>query len=428
VYRRALLAKGRDCFAEAARKDISDQEEREIMESMTGRERIMTALWNKQPDRVPATPDISIMIPSRLTGKPFWDIEVNENPSLTFAYINAVKYFGIDGWMFNGSLDYTLKNHIETEKEVIWRSDEKWIVRHVTHTPDGDLTQTQVSPKENPSTMTEKMIKDFKKDFKKIKHLYSDVIACDASAYHQQKKEMGEAGMICVYISVPGFQNFVVLFNGNLEALTYAYNDYPDLFEELVELYDKHQMQKLAFALDAGVESILTGGSGSITMQSPKLFRKLSLPTLKKITRNCREAGVLCGIHSCGKERYLVEACANETDLNYVNPLEIPPMGDCDLAECKQKFGHKLALMGNLHTTQTMLFGSVTDVRRESLKAILAAGENGGFVLSTGDQCGRDTPLENIFEIVKVAKEFGTYPLDIARIQDEIKKIGEKPC
>jgi uroporphyrinogen decarboxylase len=393
------------------------------MEKMTGRERIMTALWNKQPDRVPATPDISIMIPSRLTGRPFWDIEVNENPSLTFAYINAVKYFGIDGWMFNGTLDYQLKSEVSSDKEVIWRDDDKWVVRYVIHTPDGDLTQTLVSPKDNPSTMTEKMVKNFKVDFKKIRHLFSGVVSYDASMYHQQKKAMGENGMICVYISVPGFQNFVGLFDGNLAALTYAYHDYPDLFAELVEMYEKHELQKLDMALDAGVESILTGGSGSITMQSPKLFRELSLPTLKKITRMCKEAGVLCGIHSCGKERYLVEACANETDLNYVNPLEISPMGDCDLAECKEKFGHKLALMGNLHTSNVMFWGSVTDVRRESLKAILAAGKNGGFVLSTGDQCGRDTPDENIFEIVKVAREYGTYPLDTEKIKNEIHRL-----
>jgi uroporphyrinogen decarboxylase len=393
------------------------------MDTMTGRERIMTALRNGQPDRVPATPDISIMIPSRLTGRPFWEIEVNGNPTLTFAYIQAVKYFGIDGWMFNGSLDYQLKTRLVTESEVVSRDAEKWVVRHVTHTPDGDLVQTQVSPKDNPSTMTEKMIKDFKTDFKKIRHLFSGVVSCDASSYWQQKKEMGENGMICVYIGVPGFQNFAGLFDGNLAALTYAYHDEPDLFAELVELCESHELQKLEMALDAGVESILTGGSGSITMQSPKLFRELSLPSLKKITRLCRQAGVLCGIHSCGKERYLVEACANETDLDYVNPLEIPPMGDCDLAEIKAKFGHKLALMGNLHTSSVMLWGSVADVRRESLKAILAAGGNGGFVLSTGDQCGRDTPDENIFEMVKVAREFGAYPLDIGKIQAEIKRL-----
>jgi uroporphyrinogen decarboxylase len=396
------------------------------MESMTGRERIMTALRNGQPDRVPATPDISIMIPCRLTKRPFWDIEINDNPTLTSAYINAVKFFGIDGWMFNGSLDFKLKSDVTSEKEIIGRDEEKWIVRHVIHTPDGDLVQTQVSPRDNPSTMTEKMIKDFKQDFKKIRHLYSGVVSYDASEYRRQKKAMGEMGMICVYIAPPGFQNFVVLFNGNLEALTYAYQDYPDLFAELVEMYEKHELQRLDMALDAGVESILTGGSGSITMQSPALFRKLTLPTLQKITKRCREAGVLCGIHSCGKEKYLVEACANETDLDYVNPLEIPPMGDCDLAELKVKYGHKLALMGNLHTTQIMLFGTVKDVRREALKAILAAGQNGGFVLSTGDQCGRDTPLENIFEIVRVAKEFGIYPLDLGRIKDEINKCSER--
>jgi uroporphyrinogen decarboxylase len=390
---------------------------------MTGRERIMTALRNQQPDRVPATPDISIMIPCRLTGKPFWEIEVNEDPSLTFAYINAVKNFGIDGWMFNGTLDFKLKSQVTTEKKVIQKQPDRWTVRFVTHTPDGDLTQTMVSPVDNPSTMTEKMVKDFKEDFKKIKHLYSGVTSYDAGTYWQQKKEMGELGMICVYIAVPGFQNFVGLFNGNLEALTYAYYDDPGLFEELVDLFEKHELQKLDMALDAGVESILTGGSGSITMQSPQLFSKLSLPTLKKITRSCKEAGVLCGIHSCGKERYLVEACANETDLDYVNPLEVPPMGDCDLAELKEKFGHKLALMGNLHTTKVMLHGNATDVRRESLKAILAAGENGGFVLSTGDQCGRDTPFANIFEMVAVAKEFGTYPLDVTRIQEEINRL-----
>ena len=100
-------------------------------------------------------------------------------------------------------------------------------------------------------------------------------------------------------------------------------------------------------------------------------------------------------------------------------------MGDCDLAEIKQKFGHKLALMGNLHTTNVMLRGSTEDVRREALKAILAAGQNGGFVLSTGDQCGRDTPFENIFEIVKVAKEFGAYPLDIGHIREEIAGLDQ---
>jgi uroporphyrinogen decarboxylase len=82
--------------------------------------------------------------------------------------------------------------------------------------------------------------------------------------------------------------------------------------------------------------------------------------------------------------------------------------------------------MGNLHTTDLMLKGRVNDVRRESLKAILAAGEGGGFILSTGDQCGRDTPEANLFAMVNAAREFGAYPLDVERIRREIARTTQQ--
>jgi uroporphyrinogen decarboxylase len=391
------------------------------METMTGRERIMTALRNRQPDRVPATPDISIMIPTKLTGKPSWEVEYNRNPSLQTAYINAAKYFGIDGWLYNGRLIYKQKSEVHQTTTIVHRDEEKWIARTVIGTPDGDMTSLTVYPKDNPSAFLEWPVKDFKADFKKLRHLYSEVVSCDASFYQQQRREVGELGMICCGIWPPGLQNYVTWMD--FQALTYAYYDYPDLFEELVALDERMCLQMAEMAIDAGVESILTGGSGSITLQSPQLFRKLSLPIIKKVSKMARQAGIISGIHSCGKERYLVEACANETDIDYINPLEIPLMGDCDLAELKREFGDRIALMGNLHTTDVMLLGSVTDVRRESLKAILAAGQNGGFVLSTGDQCGRDTPVENIFEMVRVAKEFGAYPLDRDRIAEELRRL-----
>ena len=131
---------------------------------------------------------------------------------------------------------------------------------------------------------------------------------------------------------------------------------------------------------------------------------------LREITRQAKAAGILTMVHSCGKERYMVEVCVNETDLDCINPLEIPPMGDCNLRELKQKFGEKICLMGNLHTTDLMLKGSVEQVKAAARQAIDDAAAGGGFILSTGDQCGRDTPDENIFALVEVAEEYGRYP------------------
>ena len=84
-------------------------------------------------------------------------------------------------------------------------------------------------------------------------------------------------------------------------------------------------------------------------------------------------------------------------------------MGDCDLAEIKRLYGDRLALMGNLHTTDVMLRGTPEDVERAARQAIEDAAEGGGFILSTGDQCGRDTPDENIFRLIEAAKRYGRY-------------------
>ena len=98
-----------------------------------------------------------------------------------------------------------------------------------------------------------------------------------------------------------------------------------------------------------------------------------------------------------------------ETDLTIIDPLEPPPMGDCDLAQLKRLYGDKIILKGNLHTTDVMLRGSAQDVVAASKKAIDDAGAGGGFVLSTGDQCGRDTPFENLRAIVDTARTYGRY-------------------
>jgi uroporphyrinogen decarboxylase len=114
-------------------------------------------------------------------------------------------------------------------------------------------------------------------------------------------------------------------------------------------------------------------------------------------------------LHSCGKSRALVDLLCDETDVDCINPLEIPPMGDIDLAEVKRARGHQISLMGNLHTTNVMLRGTSDDVRAAARQALRDAGQGGGFILSTGDQCGPATPEENLFALVETAKTHGVY-------------------
>lgn len=380
-----------------------------MSEALSSRQRMLLAMTNQQPDRVPVAPDISNMVPCRLTGKPFWDIYLNQNPPLWQAYLDAVKYFGIDGWFIYAHLEFQTKPRCAVTDEVVFQDDQRILMRYTFHTPAGDLVSEVEFPRDMPPRATKRLMTNFVEDFEKFKYTYDEVLGYRNDAFQAMRHTVGELGVVSLNTWMPGFHAWHDTIEGTLEALTLAYHDFPGLFEEWRQLEHARCLRQLDMCIDAKPDFILFGASGLLTLQSPTIFRHLSLPTLQEGTRRCKQAGIPTMLHACGKERYLVEVFANETDLDCVNPLEMPPMGDCDLREVKASFGHRLALMGNLHTTETMWRGTPAQVEQACLEALAAAKGEGGFILSTGDQCGRDTPDANIFKMVEVGKRAGRY-------------------
>ena len=371
---------------------------------MTARERMICALSGGVPDRVPAAPDFSVMLPCKKSGKSFTDVLLRNNPPLWKAYIEALKYYKTDGWFTYGGLQYIQKS--ECTSSYYEETDDQGRLKTtaVIDTPAGQLTTSTLFFEDDCQVPYEKMIKKFKEDLPKLKYLFPEVTGYDDSLFKEQKKELGELGIMAMDVYPPGMHIFNDFFEGGLEAVTYAYYDEPELFLELSEMYARNVLKKTEMIIDARPDSVLTGGSGSITMQSPDIWDELSFPTLKKIIDSVSEAGIITGVHSCGKERHLIDRLATETKINYVNPLELPPAGDCEIGEIKGLYGDKIALMGNLHTTNTMLNGSRERVRLDSLRAIRDGGIGGGFVLSTGDQTPRDTPDENVTEMLRTVE------------------------
>jgi uroporphyrinogen decarboxylase len=371
-----------------------------MKEKMTSKERLLTAINGGIPDRVPCIPDFSMMIPARMTGKPFWEVS-----SWYEAYAHAARYFGVDGWYQSwGGVDFKRKDKIEYKSEITFKSDERIVYHTTMSTPAGDMWAEETCPRYDCSTSTRKYIKDPEIDFPKIKYLYSEITGYDASNVEPMRKLCGDDGIFCLGADYPGMQEFMKYFDGNLEAAVYAYADYPEIFDEWAYIMDKDVCKRAEILLDLKPDVLTTGGSGTLTLSNPELVRRWALPTIKKVTRMAKEAGIPTMTHSCGKSMAFLEMLANETDLSCINPLECPPMGDVDLAEVKRLYGKKMCLMGNLNTTEVMLRGTVDVVEKAAKKAIDDAGKEGGFLLSTGDQCGRDTPDENIFKLVEVAK------------------------
>lgn len=382
---------------------------------MDSKERMLTAFWNQQPDMVPVAPDTSNYIPCRLTGRPYWDIYLHNKPLLWEAYLEVVKKFKFDGWFTSGHLGYDLeggrvektrKDQREFRHEIIKKTADRITQRNYMTTPAGELWQEIMYYRSDPPTVTKGYFQDITEMAQHFDYLWPDPPA-GTSAFERMKKAVGDRGVVGIGVGYPTLMGIDTKQRYSQAMLDYY--DHHDLVLEYAERQSAYLIKYCERAIEAQPDFIMVGASGTITLQSPQIFRELGLPTLKKVTKMAKQAGIPTCLHSCGLERELVKICAEETDLSIINPLEVPPMGDCNLKEIKQQYGDKLALMGNINTITVMQRGSVAEVEAVAKKCIDDATEGGGFVLSTGDQCPVDTPDENIHKLVEVARTYGTY-------------------
>ncbi len=374
---------------------------------MTSRERLLAVLHHELPDCVPCCPDISNMVPCRLTGKPFWDIYVYQDPPLWKAHIDALKHFDIDGGIELYSWGDLFGDQPEWERRIVRRNQDGSFVTQTYCRETNEWNKyVEVHTADNPcayGVLPEKIglpaFPDTSETITGIKQWPTGM-----ELWKLIKKEMGDQGIL----GMPSGGSTCLLYGPDE---VYAYYDDPCPFYERREqmLGRVETVINRIAGLDEKPDFLFCGGSGSLIWQTPEMFRELALPVLKKATEMAYDLGIPTHVHSCGPERELVRMAATETKLTVIDPLEIPTMGDCILKELKQRYGHKLVLKGNLHTTEVMLKGSVETVRAAARKAIDDAGKGGGFILSTGDQCGRDTPDENIRAMVDTARTYGKY-------------------
>jgi uroporphyrinogen decarboxylase len=377
--------------------------------TMTRKERMLTAMRGGVPDRVPAAPDTNWMIPARLVGGPFWNVYFYGDPPIWKAYNDCVRHFGVDGFSHHGVYHLPPHPDVTETREIIGQTAERLTVRHTFRCPKGELTSEEVFLHDQPPTPVKKYITDFEAQYGCLEYLLGgDVAHISFDEYEAARADLGDDGVIGLCMNLP---TLLTHWRQPVEDAFYDYYDHHDLLAAFIKRWTERLVEIAQAVIDRQLrpDFIFFPNSGMITLQSVDILREFSLPALKKLTRMFKAANILTSLHCCGKERALVEIAAKETDLDCIDPLEVPPMGDCNLREIKEKFGRRLALKGNLHTTEVMLRMSPDGVEREARKCLDAAMEGGGFILSTGDQCGRDTPDENIFRLVEVCEKYGRY-------------------
>ena len=140
---------------------------------------------------------------------------------------------------------------------------------------------------------------------------------------------------------------------------------------------------------------------------SPAYWRRAYKPQVARLCRAAHEAGLKVIYHGCGNASAIFEDLI-EVGVDAYNPVEAK--AGLDVVDLKRRFGRRWAFAGNLDV-RVLSTNQREAVRREVLRKLTAA-QGGGYILQS-DHSVPDTVAPDTYDyVVRLAREFGTYPLD----------------
>lgn len=135
-------------------------------------------------------------------------------------------------------------------------------------------------------------------------------------------------------------------------------------------------------------------------MVSPQVLRRYFFPWLRKIGDLAAASGKPFIYHSDGRLFDIFDdiiACG----VDAIHPIEPKAM---EIAEVKQKVGHRLALIGNIDV-DLLSRGSPDEVRAQVIKNIETVGRDGGYCAGSGNSIPEYVKYENYLAMIRTVRE-----------------------
>lgn len=338
---------------------------------MTSRERLLTALRDGTPDRVPVTlyeycpynDDWPTREPSYA---PLLELERTLGDSFVYMPTPLPTFF-----------DATQLRRTETRKS-------SGSIIRTTHaeTPRGPLRWIH---RRDPQLMTWWQIEPAIKsdaDIERVLALPDPPIVVDPARIHTIADRVGDAGILCFnpgdalgrIVDLFAFTDFVqraVRDDGPIRALL-------------------HRAQAQLIAAVRAIGDHVTDAAfrlwgpeycGAPLMDPRRFFEPYVVAPDHALTDVIHATGNLSIIHCHGRLKHLLPMLP-DIAADALEPLELLPLPSADvtLAELKQHLGDKLCLMGAVQA-RTLECGTVADIENEVRAAIDVGAPGGGFIL-----------------------------------------------
>ncbi len=364
---------------------------------MTSRERLLTALNNGRPDRLPCL----------VHGWMDYYLKTYLN---SMDWYQAFEKFGMDYAIYESPVyhfaDSSANQWICQRRDLGMDGDGNRCWEETIQTPKGELHHAGAASAITPWE-TEVLIKS-RRDLELWNEFLPMPIAADFSPIQRAREKLGDKGIVRSHPFSAGqgspWQSFCILV-GTEEAIMLAMDE-PEYVHHALECILQKTLRVTELWAKTPADMVETGGgAGSSTVISPAMFREFCLPyDIRQHAAIHTYTGMKIVYHLCGGFMPLLDLVT----LNGADGLETmtPPSmgGDCDLGKASAHVGEKLFFIGGFDQNAGFETGSPEVARRQVFECFQATRDHAGYIVSPSDHFFRGDPA-NLLAFAQAARE-----------------------
>lgn len=359
---------------------------------MTSRQRVLTALAHRRPDRVPrdywATPEVTAGLLERL--------DLPDRESLLRRFGFDLRY--VEGPSYAGQ---TLRSHPDGSVDDLWgvRRQAKtvtggrytWMYQHVVQSPlAGAADVAEIDGYERwPSA-----------DWWDYSPLRERCLAHEGYAVVNAGDRLDRAAQLKPMMYLRGMEQ---------TYLDLAIN--PEIAEAIIAhivVYFLEYSRRVFEAAGGAIDIFMMGddfGTQQAPMMSLETWRRFFRPGFAAFIDLAHRHNLRVMHHTCGSVVGLIPDFI-ECGLDILQSLQ-PQAAGMDLGRLRREFGRDLCFHGGIDIQGVLPHGTPADVRRHVREQIAAAGDEGGYIVCTAHNIQPDTPLGNVLALFEAYEEEG---------------------
>lgn len=360
---------------------------------MNSRERILTALNNSQPDRVPIfellIDEVSVVRLSRLLIPKTVEIKAEktrfgeESFKILDLYCSVISKLEIDATTTNFSVGLEITNDYQGR-------DKFGTVYYLS--PHGEPL-----PVEGPIGESSDV---------KIFDMVSKLVPSDFSGVKYVIDKIGKGRAHFLNILDPYKLSWRL--TGGMQNLLMDYVLNPELVHSLAHLTTDFDIAAIDMAAKIGVDVITMPGDlagEESTLMSPEHYREYIKPYHKILVDHAHKKGLKIVKHSDGNIWPILDDFI-EVGFDGVHPIQPQCM---DIGEVKKYLAGKACILGNIDCRNLLPFGTREEVEEAVKETIKKAAYGGGYIISSSNSIHPGVKPENYIAMIDAVHKYGVY-------------------